>query len=149
MLRLDMLSALKKRFGSVPPEVWLMALTVGCLAPFIGKAFHIDDTLFLRVAEQIHKHPADFMGFQMNWFGEMLPMVDNFQNPPLASYYIAAVAWVAGWSEFALHAAFLIPAVAAAVGTFNLAKFHCNRPALAAVVAILTPVFLISATNIM
>ena len=32
------------------------------------------------------------------------------QNPPLASYYLALVGQVFGWSEIALHAGFLVPA---------------------------------------
>jgi hypothetical protein len=37
----------------MPPRAWLVLLACACLAPFAGKAFHIDDTLFLRAAEQI------------------------------------------------------------------------------------------------
>ena len=39
----------------VPPLMWLLVLTAACLLPFVKKAFHIDDTLFLRAAEQIQK----------------------------------------------------------------------------------------------
>src|SRR6266566_5353229 len=82
----------KERFTAIPPQAWLVLLTFACLAPFLNKAFHIDDTLFLRAAQQIQKHPADFYGFNMNWYGTTMPMVQNFDNPPLASYYIALLA---------------------------------------------------------
>ena len=134
---------------SIPPQVWLALVTFACLAPFLHKAFHIDDTLFLRAAQQIQQHPADFYGFQMNWFGTTQPMIDNFDNPPLTCYYIALAAAVAGWSEPALHLAFILPAVMVILGVFSLAKRYCSRPAVAAAVALCTPVFLISATTLM
>ncbi len=126
-----------------------MVIVLFCLVPFINKAFFIDDTLFLRAAEQIQKHPLDFYGFKINWFDRTLPMTDSTENPPLASYYIAIVAWLAGWSERVLHLGFLLPALAAAWGTYALAKYHCRRPFLAALIAVLTPAFLISATSVM
>jgi 4-amino-4-deoxy-L-arabinose transferase-like glycosyltransferase len=140
---------LKQRLASTPPLVWLLLLTLACLAPFANKAFHVDDTLFLRAAQHIQKHPSDFYGFSMNWFGTSMPMVQVFDNPPLTCYYIALVAAIAGWSEAALHLAFLLPALAAAWGTFALARNYCQRPIVAGLVAVLTPVFLISATTLM
>lgn len=142
-------SRLGRRLARVPPLVWVLALTFVCLAVFIGKAIHIDDTLFLRAAEQIQKHPFDFYGFSMNWFGSTKPMIENFDNPPLACYYIALVTGICGWSEPALHLAFMLPALAAAWGIFSLARSFCTHPLLAALVAVLTPVFIISGTTLM
>ncbi len=143
------MNTLKQRLASVPPVVWVLAFTLACLVPFINKAFHIDDTLFIRAAEQIQKHPADFYGFSMNWFGFPQPFPLDFENPPLTCYYIALVGSVAGWSEPALHAAFLLPALAAAWGVFSLARLYSQRPLVAALATVLTPAFLISATNVM
>ena len=144
-----MTSTHKQRLASIPPLLWLWGLVFACLIPFANKAFHIDDTLFLRTAEQIRNHPFDFYGFNMNWYGATRPMVENFDNPPLACYYIALVTAVAGWREPVLHLGFLLPALAAAWGIFSLARHYCARPLLAAVVAVLTPVFLITATTLM
>jgi 4-amino-4-deoxy-L-arabinose transferase-like glycosyltransferase len=131
------------------PLVWVLFITLACLLPFLGKPFHIDDPLFLRAARQIREHPADFYGFTMNWLGTPMPMVKDFDNPPLTCYYIALAAAVVGWSEPALHLAFLLPALAAAAGIFVLAQRFTSRPGLAAVAAVLTPVFVISATTLM
>src|ERR1051325_891527 len=81
----------------VPTLLWLLLLTCVCLLPFLGKPFHVDDTLFLRIAAHIQKHPVDFFGFKMNWYGNVRPMVENFDNPPLTCYYIALVTGVLGW----------------------------------------------------
>ena len=142
-------TSLKPPPASIRPLTWLLLITLGCLLPFINKPFHIDDPLFLRAAAQIQQHPADFYGFTMNWLGTPLPMVKNFDNPPLTCYYLALVAAVAGWSEPALHLAFLLPALAVAWGTFVLARRFSRRPLLAALAGVLTPVFLISASTLM
>jgi tetratricopeptide (TPR) repeat protein len=120
-----------------------------CLVPFVTKAFHTDDTLFLWAAKNIQNHPGDFYGFTANWYGQVRPMFDINMNPPLVSYYIAAVASLTGWSELTLHLAFLIPALAASLGAYYLARLLCPRPHLAALVAVLTPAFLVSSNNIM
>ena len=39
------------------------------LGPFLNKAVHIDDSLFVWTAEQILKHPGDCYGFDVNWTG--------------------------------------------------------------------------------
>lgn len=124
-------------------------VTILCLVPFVNKAFHIDDPLFLWTAKQIRTNPADFYGFSVNWYWTDMPMSEVAKNPPGTCYYIAAAASLFGWSEAAIHTAFLIPAVAAALGTYYLAKRFCPRPALAALAAVLTPGFLVSSTNIM
>jgi 4-amino-4-deoxy-L-arabinose transferase-like glycosyltransferase len=130
----------------------LTVVTVVCLAgllPFVDKAFHIDDTLFLRVARQIHEHPTDFYGFRIIWYFTEKPMAQITKNPPLAAYFTALVTSVWGWGELPLHLAFLVPALGVAWGSYYLAQRFCSRPALAAIIGMLTPAFLVSSTSIM
>jgi len=127
----------------------LAGLTVLCLAPFVGKAFHIDDPLFLWAAKQIQANPGNPYGFSVNWYGVAMPMSEVTKNPPLTSYYIAAVAAVAGWSERSLHLAFLLPAIVAILGTYLLAERMCRRPLLAALCTLFTPAFIVSSSNVM
>ena len=126
----------------------LASLTVVVLLPFAGKAFHIDDPLFLWTARQIHDQPFDFYGFDVNWYGSPMPMHEVTQNPPLAGYFIALAALLVGWSEIGLRLAFLLPAVAVTIGTFRLARRFCDRPWIAAAFVLATPVFLMSATSL-
>jgi hypothetical protein len=100
----------------------VVLVPLSCLVPFVTTAFHIDDTLFLRAAKHIQNHVGDFYGFTVNWHGREMPMFDINMNPPLVSYYIAAMASLAGSSEMALHLAFLIPALAASLGACYLAR---------------------------
>jgi 4-amino-4-deoxy-L-arabinose transferase-like glycosyltransferase len=122
---------------------------IAALAPFLNKAFHIDDPLFLWMAQRIYQHPADPYGFSVNWYVSAKPMFSIMENPPLNAYYMALVASFFGWSEPAMHCAFLIPAVAAVLGTFFLARRLSGSPLLAALVVLFTPVFLVSATMVM
>lgn len=78
-----------------------------------------------------------------------MPMWHFTDNPPLACYYIALAGSILGWSEIALHSAFLIPAAAVILGTRRLAGRFCNSPDLAALLTLFTPVFLISCTTVM
>lgn len=127
----------------------LAVLTAVCLAPFVGKAFHIDDPLFLWAAKQIQAHPENPYGFAVNWYGITLPMSEVTKNPPLTSYYIAAAAAVTGWGERGLHLAFLLPAIAAILGTYLLAERMCRRPLLASLCTLATPAFIVSSSNVM
>src|SRR6266480_5625702 len=122
---------------------------IAALGPFLNKAFHIDDPLFLWIAQQVSQHPGDPYRFSLNWYGTAQPMFSVMQNPPLSSYYMALAATFLGWSEPAMHGAFLVPAVAATLGTFFLARRLCDSPLLAALLTLFTPVFLVSATGVM
>jgi hypothetical protein len=138
---------------SAPRRPWGPAaaalVCVACLAPFADKAFCIDDPLFLWAAEQIQRHPLDPYGFTVNWYARPEPMAEVTKNPPLASYVLALAAAVLGWGETGLHLVFLLGAAGAAWGTYRLAEGLCARPLLATLAAILTPVFLVSSTNVM
>ena len=129
---------------------WTLTLaTLAALGPFLTKPFNIDDPLFIWTAHQIQAHPGNPYGFDVNWYGTMEPMWDVTKNPPLACYYLALAAGILGWSEMALHFAFLLPAVAAIIGTYQLARRFCDHPMLVALVTLFTPVFLISSTTVM
>jgi 4-amino-4-deoxy-L-arabinose transferase-like glycosyltransferase len=78
-----------------------------------------------------------------------MPMWEDLWDPPLACYYLALAAALLGWSEVALHAAFLLPALALILGTYRLARHLCDRPMLAALVTLFTPVFLVSSAMVM
>jgi len=131
------------------PALWLTLATILCLAPFANKAVHIDDYLFLRSAKQILAHPADPFGTTVNWYDFEMPLPDVTQNPPGVCYYLAAAGGLLGWSEPALHLSLLIPAIAAVLGTYTLASRLCKQPALAALIALGSPVFWLSATTLM
>lgn len=123
-------------------------VTAACLLPFVGRPLNIDDPMYVWAAEQIRAHPLDFYGFPVVWTDADLPMFVQMQNPPLASYYIALASLIGGFGEVALHVAFLLPALGLILGTYQLARQMCRWPALAALLTITTPVFVICANTI-
>lgn len=127
----------------------LAGLTVLSLAPFAAKPFNIDEPLFVWVAKQIQAHPLDFYGFRVNWYGTEMSVAGITKNPPLASYYLALLATLFGWSEVPLHLGFLLPALAATSGTYLLARRLTRHPLHATILAVATPAFLVSSATVM
>jgi hypothetical protein len=74
-------------------------VTALSLAPFLGKAFHVDEPLFIWVAQHICQSPLDPYGFTVNWYGTVVPMAEALRNPPLSMYVMALWGSIAGWSE--------------------------------------------------
>lgn len=131
-------------------DVALLSLLVALvLACFLGKAFTIDDPVYIAQARHIAEHPADPYGAVINWTGTATPLHRFDKNPPLSAYYLALAGSAFGWSEVALHAASLLPAVLCALGAYFLARRLTSRPLHAAFATVMTPAFLVSATNVM
>jgi hypothetical protein len=127
----------------------LAVVTILCLLPFSARAFHVDDTLFIRAAQNIAKHPLDPYGFEITWDWALQQMSEVTQNPPLASYYAALAGMAFGWSERALHLSFLIITVLLILGSYRLASRFTHLPLLAALAALLAPGVLVSASSVM
>lgn len=125
------------------------ALTVILLVPSVNKAYHMDDTLFLQVAEQVRSHALDPFGFEYNWHERPEPMAEVTQNPPLGGYLLAAVQLVAGESEPPAHLIYLAIALGCAVLMHALAGRFCRHPGLAVAAVLVTPGFFVSASNVM
>lgn len=127
----------------------LVAVTLACFAPFAGKAFNIDDPLFLWTAKHIVADPLDPFGFKVNWAGTPNPMWLQTKNPPLVCYYLALASRFVGWREVGLHAFMLLPTIAAVLGAYQLARRFCHSALLAALICLFTPAFLASSTSVM
>jgi 4-amino-4-deoxy-L-arabinose transferase-like glycosyltransferase len=139
----------RKSWISRHPYFVIGVILVACLGPFVNKAIHVDDALFVWAGEWIQQHPTNFYGFEVNIWDSTIPMWKFNYNPPLMSYFLAGVASLFGWHEIVLHLACLVVAYMAAAGIYELARLWCDRPLLATVVAIFTPVFLVSSTTLM
>ncbi|HPO13454.1 MAG TPA: glycosyltransferase family 39 protein [Candidatus Hydrogenedentes bacterium] len=135
--------------GRITPLLVVAGLTLLVLVPFAGKPFNMDDPVYLWVARHILQHPADFFGFNCYWTYTEKPMHEINMNPPGVSYFIAPIIGLFGEREVPIHLALLIPAVAASLGGFYLARSLCKRPLFAAVLSIISPVFAVSGTMVM
>ena len=129
---------------------WIpIALPIVLLIPFLNKAFHIDDTTYIYIAQHLLNHPLDYFGFNINWTGSSTPVWVFNKNPPGFSYFLAPLGALFGWREFAMHAAQLIPTITASLGIYQLAKRLSSTPLLAVVLAIATPNFIVSSSSVM
>lgn len=107
----------------------LFILTLSaCLIPFVGKASHIDNPMFLWSAQNIMAKPFDFYGFTLNWCNVPMPMHQVMQNPPLTSYFIALIGQLFATNEVVLHLAFFAAALFCSLGVFELARELKIRP---------------------
>jgi 4-amino-4-deoxy-L-arabinose transferase-like glycosyltransferase len=131
------------------PYVTSLAATLLCLLPFSGRAFSTDDPLFIWTAQHIVQQPLNPYGFDVNWNRSAAAMSEVTQNPPLAAYYMAGAAKIVGWSEHALHLAFLLPTIALVLGVYRLAKRFTGSPGVAAVATLVAPALLVSACSVM
>jgi hypothetical protein len=77
-------------------RVALGLIILAATAPFLGKAFHIDDALYLVVARQILAQPLDPYGAEVLWERQPESLFDANFNPPLWNYLMAAVLAVTG-----------------------------------------------------
>jgi 4-amino-4-deoxy-L-arabinose transferase-like glycosyltransferase len=134
----------------VKKQMFFLGLaTVLALIPFLTKPIHIDDPLFIWVAERIITNPWDFFGFDVNWYGHEASMAEVNKNPPLSSYFIAICATIFGWSEIALHIAFMLPAVSLILGTYKLAQIFGANPFGVSLSLLCCPVVVLSSTTLM
>lgn len=116
---------------------YLLALAV--LLPFLGKAFHIDDALFIYVAGYIRAHP----------FAYPFPPGILHANPPGQFWFVALGTALFGESEPLLHL-FGLPLIFAALwGMTKLAEeLHAPGP-LSALLVVCNACFVVSASTLM
>lgn len=131
------------------PFVAIALIVLCCLVPFANQAIQTDDALFVWAGQWILKHPIDFYGGTVNWYGSATAMWHENLNPPLMSYLLAGTAFFLGWHAIALHLTGMVIALAATAGIYSLAKMWCGRPFLATLMALFTPAFLVSSTTLM
>ncbi len=147
--RVTMPAASEGRRRAWAAPLFAFALPILLLAPFAGKAYHLDDPLSLWTAQHILQDPVGFFDYPLNWTGVEGPAYLVIKNPPLSMYYMAAVGGLFGWGEVPMHLAFLLPSAFASLGTYFVARRFCRQPLLASVAATLTPAVLVSSSNVM
>lgn len=127
----------------------IVLLLTAALAPFLDRALHLDDPFYVWVAQHIAQHPFDFYGFTLNWNGLDETVYEINKNPPGISYYLALAGSLFGWNEGTYHAALMLVAIAAGLGIYMVAERMTKHALMATLVAVASPVFLLSSTNVM
>jgi hypothetical protein len=128
-------------------------LTFAALLPFLGKAFTIDDPLFLRLAEQIARDPLHPYAFEILWSSSdpvrPEPAATVLANPPLWGYLLAPVVALTGAPEWAIHLTMACWAAVAAWGMWRLAQAAGVSAPWATLLFVTTPCFYVLATTAM
>lgn len=123
------------------------AIVLAATLPFLNKAYHIDDVLYLRVANQILHTPWDPLGGQVLWDaedGQPASLFDTNYNPPFWNYVLAgAIATFApDRAEWKLHLVQSIAVCFAGFGVFQLSRRFSRHPVWCTGLIILGPFFL-------
>lgn len=117
--------------------------------PFAGKAFHIDDPLFLYAARQILVNPLDPFSIPVNWLGKTEPMHRFFSNPPGFSYYLALISSLFGEKEKTLHLAQIPFTLLAGAAMAMLARLFNVSEIGAVLLLLLSPIYMVMGQTIM
>ncbi len=139
---------------------WILGITLAPLLLFAQKPFHIDDSAFLEIAQNILERPLDpFHGSValvdhdyeiFKRLGKVPNTFESMSHPPLVPYLMAAVIKLRGSiDEFALHLTFLIFPVMAALSAFYIAERFTNSPLITVVLFLTCPIFMVNAQNLM
>ncbi|HVJ83914.1 MAG TPA: hypothetical protein VNC50_22800 [Planctomycetia bacterium] len=125
-------------------------LSLAASLPYVGKAFHIDDILYLRVADQIRRTPDDPYGGLVLWDapdGQPSSLFLTDFNPPLWKYLLAAtLSFGAGGrirdAEIVMHLPTVAAVVLAGIGLFQVSRRFVRWPLWATAFMLLGPFFL-------
>lgn len=121
-----------------------LALAALLLAPFAGKAFTIDDTVFLAQARHVLADPLHPTAFVMTWT-EVPERVSGFLASGPTTAWILAPAAALGAPEWAAHLTVFLFLVAGLVATSALARRLSDDP----LVARLAPVLVVASPAVL
>lgn len=126
----------------------VLAFSALGVAAVSGKAYHIDEPLFLAPARHILSDPWHPLGFDYNWYGETVPMAEINNTPPLTLYLLALALKVTGGGERVLRL-FLLPFDLAAAGAlYLLAARFLARPLLPTLILLAGPAYFINMSQL-
>ena len=125
------------------------ALVLAPLLLLLDAAVSIDAPVFVAVARQIARAPADPFGFQMIWDPTSPNTAVFNRNPPLLSYWLALWIWLLGERETVMHAALLPFPLIAALAYLGIARRLAGPGLAPALLLVATPAFGVLAATLM
>ncbi|MBI5640950.1 MAG: glycosyltransferase family 39 protein [Nitrospirae bacterium] len=143
-----------KIFGNAKAE-WLVLVFVLFLlyAPFIDKAFHMDDTTFIDFARMIdwnplHAVPSDY-AYKGRIISKFLPY--EATHPLLIPYLLKAAISALGEREIPLHLVFLVFSIVSllALKKINSVFFHADTGGTVLIFFMSAPAFVVNSHNLM
>src|SRR5690348_14205423 len=103
---------------------WALVLVLFAFATAwnLTKAYHIDDPVYIDMAQWIAAHPLHPMQGTVFWFEEGPASVVAVNQPHLYLYALAAWGSIFGWSEIPMHALMALATLACIVLMYRLAR---------------------------
>src|SRR5262249_53744190 len=126
-----------------------LVIIVLALGPFLDKAFTIDDTVFLRVAEHALVEPLAPTAFSYTWTYDPEPVTAQLSSGPVGGYLLVPT-MLAGGAEWVAHVTWWALCAVAVLSTVSLAlrvglpAFHAG---FAGVLVIAAPAVLVLAST--
>jgi 4-amino-4-deoxy-L-arabinose transferase-like glycosyltransferase len=140
---------MSERSGERREALWVAALSIAPLLPFLGKALSIDAPVFVAVAHRILEVPADPFGFQMYWDVTSLDVAAFNRNPPLLSYWLAP--WIAllGERDWVLNLAALPFPLLAGLSFLGIARRLAGEGLAPVLLLVTAPAFVVLAISLL
>ncbi|MFA6003335.1 MAG: glycosyltransferase family 39 protein, partial [Elusimicrobiota bacterium] len=129
------------------PVVALFTLLV--LAPFWGKAFHMDEPFFLAIARHILQDPWHPLAFDFNWYGRAVPMEAINNTPPILGYLLAGAWKLTGGREWAMRLCLFPLDLLSSCSLYLLAARFLKRPLLPVLIVLAAPAYMINMNHLM
>lgn len=128
----------------------LILLTLASSLPFINQAFHIDDRIYLEIANNILSNPLFPYDYPPIFEGLITDDAASHSHLPLISYYLALVKLTTGSEkEWVYHLAFLVFPVLAVLGFYDVAQRYVRSSLPTACLLLVSPSFLVLAHTLM
>lgn len=89
-------------------HLFVVFLVLITCVPFLHKAYHIDDTFVLAITENIIHTPLDPLRGEIDWTGNVAPIIETTTNPVFISYFLAPFAAISDYNEIVLHSAMMV-----------------------------------------
>jgi 4-amino-4-deoxy-L-arabinose transferase-like glycosyltransferase len=132
--------------------LWILALQLVLVLPFIGQPIHIDDPIFLDIGRNALSHPWHAHDFPYIFEGRLIPDMASHSHPPFVGYWIGLLLRLFGDGTNVhekLHLGFVVFPLLFAVGMYRLSRRFTAFPALVTTLAICSPAAIVASHTLM
>lgn len=131
---------------------WVLGFQCLLVLPFLGQAFHMDDGIYLDIAQNVLRKPLAPLDFPYCFEGYCAPDMASHSHPPFVGYWTGLLLWLTASqqpAEHLLHLGFLIFPLLFALSIFVLARRFSASPVRISLLAIASPVAVVMSHNLM